>query len=265
LTFSAAASSIPVPSTQWQLSVDGGKTWLNLQGATSTTYTTPPLSPFESGWQVRAVFANSAGAATTTAATITVTPATSVTLPAMGATVSGSTAFDASSSPGVTSVIYELTGGGLNQAVIATGTPTLYGWLTRWDSTSVPNGTYTVQSVASYANGVSGTSPGIIITVNNSPPSTFVGLPLNNATVSGSEWLDAGATPGVTSVNYVISGGPDNLADTLISVSGLTIYGWIGHWSTTSVPDGTYTIQSVASYAGGVTGTSAPISITVAN
>ena len=36
-----------------------------------------------------------------------------------------------------------------------------------WNTTAVPNGTYTLQSVASYAGGVSGTSPGITITVAN--------------------------------------------------------------------------------------------------
>jgi hypothetical protein len=36
-----------------------------------------------------------------------------------------------------------------------------------FDTTTVPNGTYTLQSVASYAGGVTGTSPGIAITVAN--------------------------------------------------------------------------------------------------
>ena len=51
--------------------------------------------------------------------------------------------------------------------MIATGTPTIYGWLASWNTTSVANGTYTLQSVASYAGGVSGTSPGITVTVSN--------------------------------------------------------------------------------------------------
>jgi hypothetical protein len=264
-TFAAAATGTSTPTVQWQLSVDGGNTWLNIQGATSSTYTTGALPPFVTGWQVRAVFTNTVGTATTSAASITVIPSTSVLIPANGATVSGSAVLDATASSGVTSVVYKLTGSTLNQAVIATGTPTFYGWMAKWDSTYVPNGTYTLLSVAAFSNGVTGTSAAITITVNNAPPNTFVGLPSNSATVAGSEWLDAGASPGVTSVNYVISGGPNNLADTLISGSAATIYGWIGAWNTTTVPDGTYTIQSVASYAGGVSSTSAPVTITVAN
>jgi hypothetical protein len=39
----------------------------------------------------------------------------------------------------------------------------------------------------------------------------------------------------------------------------------VATWNTASVPDGTYSLTSVASYAGGVSGTSAPVSVTVAN
>ena len=81
-------------------------------------------------------------------------------LPSNGATVSGGQWLDAGASPGVTKVQYELTGGTLNDAVIATATPTIFGWIAGWNTTAVPNGTYTLQSVASYAGGVAGTSTG---------------------------------------------------------------------------------------------------------
>jgi hypothetical protein len=74
LTFSAGAS-IETPTVQWQLSVDGGSTWFNLSGATSTSFTTGPLTAVENGWEVRAVFTNYLGTATSNAATITVLPA----------------------------------------------------------------------------------------------------------------------------------------------------------------------------------------------
>jgi hypothetical protein len=67
----------------------------------------------------------------------------------------------------VTGVQYEISGGGLNDDVIATATATVFGWLANWNTIGVPNGTYTLQSVAAYAGGVSGTSPGITITVAN--------------------------------------------------------------------------------------------------
>ena len=116
--------------------------------------------------------------------------------------MSGSQILDAGASSGVTSVQFEITGGSLNDDVIATATPSIYGWLANWNTTAVPNGTYTLQSVAAYGGGVSGTSSGITITVANSPPSTNVGIPSNGATVSGSQILDASASSGVTSVQY---------------------------------------------------------------
>ena len=74
---------------------------------------------------------------------------------------------DAVASSGVTKVQYEITGGTLNDSVIATATPTIYGWIALWNTTAVANGTYTLQSVAAYSDGVTGTSPGVTVTVAN--------------------------------------------------------------------------------------------------
>ncbi len=72
LTFSAGASGTPTPSVQWQVSANKGATWANATAYTSTTVTTGALSTSYNGWEVRAVFTNAAGTATTSAATITV-------------------------------------------------------------------------------------------------------------------------------------------------------------------------------------------------
>jgi hypothetical protein len=209
----------------------------------------------------------------TTSAPITVTvdnppPTTTVVLPSNGASLSGgSSGLDASASPNVSTVTYELSGGpsNLNDQVIATGTPTYYGWLASWNTTTVPNGTYSLVSVAAYPTAVSTTSAPITITVNNPPPTTTVVLPSNNASVSANQNLDATASAGVTQVNYEVSGGPANLNDDVIATGTPTLYGWLAAWSTTGVANGTYTLQSVASYGGGVSGTSSPITITVSN
>ena len=79
-------------------------------------------------------------------------------------------------------------------------------------------------------------------------PSTFVAIPSNNATVSGSsQILDAGASSGVTQVQYEITGG--TLTDSVISTATPTIYGWLAKWNTTNVANGTYILQSVAAYS----------------
>ena len=76
-TFTAAASGNPVPTVQWQRSNDNGITWATIAGATSTTYTAT-ASPSDQGAQFQAVFTNTTGSATTTAAVLTVTLAPSL-------------------------------------------------------------------------------------------------------------------------------------------------------------------------------------------
>jgi phospholipase C len=71
VTFTAAASTETAPSVQWQLSVDHGSTWFNVAGLTSPSFS-GTVTPFVNGWEVRAVFTNPIGSATTNAATLTV-------------------------------------------------------------------------------------------------------------------------------------------------------------------------------------------------
>jgi hypothetical protein len=73
-TFTAAASGIPTPTVQWQQSTDGGATFQNIGGATSTSYG-GTASAGQNGMRFRAVFTNSEGSVTTSAATLTVVPA----------------------------------------------------------------------------------------------------------------------------------------------------------------------------------------------
>jgi subtilisin-like proprotein convertase family protein len=72
-TFTAAASGTPTPTVQWEISTDGGTTWSNISGATSTTLTLTNVTTTMSGNEYEAVFTNSAGSATTNAAILTVT------------------------------------------------------------------------------------------------------------------------------------------------------------------------------------------------
>jgi large repetitive protein len=74
ITFTAAALGSPAPTVQWQFSTNGGASWNNDLGETATTTTAGPLYSFENGWEVRAVFTNSLGTATSDPATTTVTP-----------------------------------------------------------------------------------------------------------------------------------------------------------------------------------------------
>jgi hypothetical protein len=192
-------------------------------------------------------------------------PSTAVVVPSSGATVSGTrVVLDATASAGVTQVQFELSHGTVSDGVIATATPTLYGWLATWNTTTGPNGTYTLQSVASAGAQVLGTSAGISVTVDNPAPASTVVLPANNATISGTtQYLDATASSGVTDVTYEVSGGSTDFSD--VRVATATLYGWLATWNTTTVPNGTYTLQSVATYAGGVSASSSPVTVSVNN
>ncbi len=244
-----------------EATTDGGATWAS-ESAPRASLEFKGISCPAAG----ACMAVGDGTYTSGAVIIGQAPTTYVGIPANGATLSGSASLDAaaSSPEGMGTVRFEVSGGSLSDQVVATATPTIYGWLASWNTTTVPNGSYSLQSVATDADGTTVTSAPINVTVANAPPSSAVLTPSNGATQSGpTQYLDAGAATNVTSVSFELSGG--SLSDHVIATATPTIYGWLAAWNTTTVPNGTYSLQSVASYAGGVTGTSAPITITVNN
>ena len=81
VTFTAGAIGKPLPSVQWEQSVDGGRTWSDIAGATSADYSITNVPLLDFGFEFRAVFTNSAGSDTTDPATLLVnSPAPTVTL-----------------------------------------------------------------------------------------------------------------------------------------------------------------------------------------
>ena len=194
---------------------------------------------------------------------------TAVLIPSGGASLSGTSSLvdaSASSPNGIASVTFEISGGALSDHVVATAAPTSYGWLAKWDTTRVPNGTYILQSVATDTHGLAGTSAPVSVTVANPPPTTNVLIPLSTSVQSGAAAvLDASASSGVTQVTYELSGGPPNLTDQVIATGTPTYYGWLAQWNTTTVPNGSYELRSVASYAGGVSGSSQFVFVVISN
>ena len=195
-------------------------------------------------------------------------PSTSVLVPSSGATLSGSTYLDASAS-NATNVEFMLFGGtyGYRAQVVCTATLTYYGWLCSWNTSFVPNGSYALLSYAFEAGG-SAFSSGVSVTVNDPPrPSTTVLIPASGATLDTAQTLvfDAAASPGVANVSIDMT--VDGYTATFKATP--TYYGWIAVvQGTTCSPDCSSTslsasIQSVASYVGGVSGTSPPVNVTI--
>jgi Bacterial Ig domain len=94
---------------------------------------------------------------------------TEIIVPANGAKLSGTAALDALSGDDVpvTKVTFHLSGGSRTDELIGTATATCCGWVYRWRTTSVANGTYTLWSEAYIASGKHSYSSAITITVKN--------------------------------------------------------------------------------------------------
>ena len=99
---------------------------------------------------------------------------TSVLRPAGGATLSGTTATLDASASNATGVQFSIVGGtyGFSHHVIGTATSTAYGWVTSWNTTTVPNGSYVLFSEAFNAAS-SAYSAGVTITVSNNAPGSL--------------------------------------------------------------------------------------------
>jgi Domain of unknown function (DUF4082)/Bacterial Ig domain len=194
-------------------------------------------------------------------------PTTSMLVPSNNSAAKGVVALDAAASDNqkVVRVEFRATGPGLaNDALIGTGTVSLYGWIGSWN-TSGRNGTYTVSSVAFDTAGNSTRSATITVKVDNAPPSTSMLMPSNHASVHGNATLDAKATDnvGVTKVEFHATG-PGLANDALVGTGALSPYGWIGSWNT-SGRNGTYTLSSIAFDAAGNSTRSSTITIIVSN
>ena len=197
---------------------------------------------------------------------------TTVLLPSSpGAAVGGSSAVldaTASASAGVASVQFTLTGGPDNHTVLGTATLTIYGYLFAWNTKTVPDGTYTLQSLVTDGLGHTASSTGVSVTVDNTPPTTTVVIPSAGASLQGTSGvLDATASAAdgvkIAQVQFTLTGAADN--QTVLGTATPTIYGYLFAWNTTTVPDGAYTLQSRATDAAGNTAFSPGVGITVAN
>ena len=198
-------------------------------------------------------------------------PPAGVLIPSSGATLSGTATLDGWSiipPSDVTTFQYELTGGSYTDQVVATAKPTIYGWLAQepngtwgWDSTSVPNGTYTLTPLVTFTRGGSEAGTGITVTVSNAVPTGQVVIPSSGATLTGTATLDEGASypQNVTHFTYDLDGAP-------IGTATPTIFGWLLlNWNTTTVANGSHSLTAVVTYSDGATATSPGITVTVLN
>ena len=67
----------------------------------------------------------------------------------------------------------------------------------------------------------------------------------------------------ITKVDYVLSG--PGRADATFATGSRTNYGWIGGWNTSTVPNGSYTIDATVSDSGGRSVRTPPVEVRVEN
>ena len=186
-------------------------------------------------------------------------PTTSITSPSSGATVNGTTSVSATATDNVGVTKVELW---VDGALALTRTAAPYTF--SWDTTGVPNGSHSLQSKAYDAAGLAGSSAPVAVTVNNGPaadtqpPTTAITAPASGATVSGTTSVTASASDnvGVTRVELWVDGA-------LALTRTTTPYTF--SWDTTTVANGSHTLQSRAYDAANNAGQSATISVTVNN
>ncbi len=100
----------------------------------------------------------------------TVPPKTRVSVPSSGARLSKAVPLSAEATTEIyviTRVDFLVSGNGLDGVRIARARPYIYGWLASWNTTTVANGSYLLQSVAYDAAGHSTRSVGVQIQVTN--------------------------------------------------------------------------------------------------
>jgi hypothetical protein len=255
-----SGTSNPTPSPHGLLDSRPTSSSSSSSSSSSTTSTTSTSSTLPASG-VLATAADSRQSASETDS-----PKTSILVPGRGATVSGSVALAASASSNARSLKFYLLGGsyGYSGRMLCAATLTEAGWACELNTTTVPNGSYSLVSDASNTSG-SDFSAGVNITVSNGQsPKTSILVPDRGATVSGSVALAASASSNARSLKFYLLGGSYGYSGRMLCAATLTEAGWACELNTTTVPNGSYSLVSDASNTSG-SDFSAGVNITVSN
>ncbi|RSV29025.1 putative Ig domain-containing protein [Sphingomonas sp. ABOLH] len=240
-SFTAGASGSPSPSVQWQVSSDSGASFTNIAGATAATYTTPATIAGDNGRQYRAVFTNSQGSATSSAATLTVIQAPTANAQSVTATFNTATAVTLTGSDPNTPART------LTYAII--GSPPAHGTL----SGTLPNLTYTPSAnyigadsfTFTVSNGLATSSAATVTITVAGPPAPAAPVltsPANGSTLNTATPVVTGVTAGGTTVQIFIDGTLNGNA----TVSG----GNFSYPVVSALGQGSHSVYAVASASG---------------
>jgi hypothetical protein len=250
-TFTVAAGGTAPLTYQWQ------KNGAAINGATATAYTTPATTTSDSGSKFLVVVTNSAGSATSIAATLTVNPAATApsitTQPASKSVTAGQTATFTVAASGTAPLTYQWQ---KNGTAVSGGTSSSY---TTPVTTIADNGSTFVAVVTNSAGNATSTTATLTVTADTTPPTVSISSPASGATVSGTLQVTASASDNVAvkNVQLKVDGANSGAADTS-SPYNFSL-------DTTALSDGAHSLTAVATDTSGNQATSAAVSITVSN
>jgi len=184
--FSVAAQGIASLAYQWYQIPSGGSTGVALSGATSSSYTTPPVDVTYDGTQYYATVTDSCGPLTSTDASLTITagnvPPTIITQP-VGETVAagGTTSFSvvASGTPTLTYQWYRIPAGQKSGTLITGATASTYNVPATATTTANDQDSYYVIVSNNYGQAVSdhaslAVGNGILLQITGQPVTQYV-------------------------------------------------------------------------------------------
>ncbi|HEY6944877.1 MAG TPA: immunoglobulin domain-containing protein [Candidatus Acidoferrum sp.] len=246
-TFSVVASGTAPLSYQWQ------KNGANIAGATSSSYTTPATTTADSGSTFDVVVSNSAGTATSTAATLTVNPApvapTITTQPVNQTVTAGQAAIFSVVASGTAPLSYQWQKNGAN---IAGATSSSY----TTPATTTADGGSTFDVVVSNSAGTA-TSTAATLTVNPAPVApTITTQPVNQTVTAGQTATFTVVASGTAPLTYQWQKNGAN-------IGGATSSSYTTP-ATTTVDSGSTFDVVVSNTAGTVTSTAATLTVSPA-
>jgi hypothetical protein len=246
-SFSVAATGTAPLTYQWQ------KSGVNIAGANSATYITPATTPSDNGAAFRVVVSNTAGTATSAAATLTVNAA--VVAPAISAqpvgqaVVAGQTASFSASATGTAPLSYQWQKSGVN---IAGATSASY---TTPVTTTADNGA-TFRVVVSNTAG-SATSAAATLTVSAvAVAPTITTQPVNQTVTAGQTASFVVAATGTAPLSY-------QWQKNGVNIGGATAASYTTPVTTTADNGATFAAV-VSNTAGSATSTTATLTVNVA-
>jgi hypothetical protein len=251
-TFTAAATGTPTPTVQWMVSTNGGTSFSALAGATSTTLSFATTAS-QNGNQYKAVFTNSGGTGTTTAATLTVTFAPTITLNPANLTVAsaGTATFTAAATgnPAPTVQWFVSTNGGASFNAISGATSTTLSF-----TTSLAQNGNLYEAVFTNSVSNSTTTPALLTVTGASNVSVAITNPATTAFTLGTGGVinfSAAITNGAagTGVNWSVSGVAGGNS-TVGTITASTLGGALATYTAPASAPAGGTVTIVATYAG---------------